>query len=52
MRVHNYTHSYLNNDNNIEWFDNILRLSFNKDEYGEYIEKFRLHNLDIKLRKH
>lgn len=32
-RILNHTHKYFNNDENIEWLDNVPRLAFNKEEY-------------------
>ncbi len=46
MRVKYYTHSYLNNDNNVEWFSDIPKFSFNKIEYLECIERFRIELLN------
>jgi hypothetical protein len=36
-RVLNYTHGYLNKDENIEWFGNMLKLIFDKEEYKKSI---------------
>ncbi|MFZ5986349.1 MAG: hypothetical protein ACOYWZ_04375 [Bacillota bacterium] len=38
-RIHNYTHEYFNVDENIDWFKNIPKLIFDKNQYKTAIDK-------------
>ena len=38
-RIWNYTHQYFNKDDNIDWFENIPILAFNKEEYKKSISQ-------------
>ncbi|WP_010248549.1 hypothetical protein [Acetivibrio cellulolyticus] len=38
-RILNYTHDYLNNNENIGWFENVPVLVFNKEDYKNIIRK-------------
>jgi hypothetical protein len=40
-RIHNYVHHYINKEENIQWFENVPKLAFEKEEYQRCIKRFR-----------
>lgn len=39
-RLRNYVHQYFNKEENVDWFHNIPKLAFGREEYRKCIEKF------------